>query len=537
MGDPHIIVEKELLRPEAYPEPTKKVDLIQTHISFIFITDKFVYKVKKPVDFGFLDFATLEKRKYHCEQELLLNRRLSPNVYLSVQPVTEDNGRLYIGGKGRIIDYAVKMEKLPMDKLMLKLLKENKLTPSMVVEVAKKIAEFHEQAETSAEIAKFGKVGLIKKNTDENFEQTKKYIGKTITEDQFNEIKKYTNAFYENKAAVFKERILENRIKDCHGDMHMEHICVTKPVIIFDCIEFNKRFRYSDTAADIAFLAMDLDFNKRHDLSEVLMEAYIKHSGDENVLKTLDFYKIYRAYVRGKVIGFMLGDGSVPEKDKELAAERAKKYFELAYSYIKKEPKASLSVSPACYKDAPVLIITCGLMGTGKSTIAKEIAELKKLAVFSSDVVRKDLAGISEKEHRYEDYSSGIYSKEFSEKTYQKMFELADEELSHSKSVLLDACFPKKWQRAKAKETALKNKSKFICLEFICPDDEIKKRLDNRYKTGEDASDGRWEIFYKQKNEFEKVDEISDNEHVVMNSVKQFKDIIKEIEEKFGKEV
>lgn len=530
MSDAHTAIEKELLRHEAYPEPTQKVTLVQTHISFVFITDKFVYKVKKPVDFGFLDFTTLEKRKYHCEQELLLNRRLSPDMYLSVQPVTEENGRLSINGKGKIIDYAVKMKKLPMDKLMFKLLKENKLTRPMLVEVAKKIAEFHRKAETSARITEFGKIQLIKKNTDENFEQTKGCIGKTITEKQFNAIKNYTNDFYKDKTFVFEERILEKRIKDCHGDMHMEHICITEPVIIFDCIEFNERFRYSDTAADVAFLAMDLDFNGRHDLSEALMEAYMKYSGDSNVLKMLDFYKIYRAYVRGKVIGFMLGDSSVSEKDKDAAAKRARKYFELAYSYIEKESK-----SPAHDKNSPVLIITCGLMGTGKSTIAKEVAKLKNLAVLSSDVVRKDLAGISAKEHKYEDYSNGIYSKDFSEKTYQKMFELAEEKLSCGESVLLDACFPKKEQRMKAKETALKHKAKFICLEFACTDDEIKKRLDTRYKTGKDTSDGRWEIFHKQKTEFERLDEILPDEHIMVNSEKQVKDIIKEMGEKLGK--
>lgn len=327
---------EDLLETEAYPEKTSRVEMIQTHISYVFLTDRFVYKVKKPVNFGFLDFTTLEKRKYYCDQELVLNRRLSPDVYLDVLPICEEKGRLGFWSNGEIRDYAVKMIRLPMEKLMKRLLQTGKLDEVMVSRVAKKIAVFHHAAENSPEIEKYGKISTIKFNTDENFLQTEKFIGKTISPIQFDTLKHYTNTFYEEKCDVITGRIKDKKIKDCHGDLHMEHILITDDDIkIFDCIEFNERFRYSDTAADIAFLAMDLDYHGRKDLAEKLMHHYIKQSGDMRVMDVLTFYKVYRAYVRGKVISFRLDDPAIPNEEKEKATLTAKNYFNLAYSYIR----------------------------------------------------------------------------------------------------------------------------------------------------------------------------------------------------------
>jgi hypothetical protein len=327
---------KDLLEPAAYPHDVKEVELVQTHISYVFLTDRYVYKIKKPVNFGFLDFTTLEKRKYYCEQELKLNRRLSPDVYIGVLPVVEKNGKASLKGNGKIIDYAVKMKRLPVDRLMKTLLQRGELTEKMLDRVAEKIAEFHSSAETSDEIKKYGEIETIKFNTDENFQQTERFINKTISQLQYDVLKNYTNKFYEEKRDVIVERIKNGRIRDCHGDLHMEHICITdEDIIIFDCIEFNERFRYSDTAADIAFLAMDLDFYGRRDISDRMMECYVKHSEDYGVMEMLDFYKVYRAYVRGKVISFKLDDVSIAESEKNEAINTARKYFKLAYSYVK----------------------------------------------------------------------------------------------------------------------------------------------------------------------------------------------------------
>lgn len=326
---------EDLLNPEAYPEKIQSVELVQTHISFVFLTERFVYKVKKPVNFGFLDFTTLEKRKYYCEQELILNRRLSPEVYIDVVSVVERKGRHWLWGEGKIVDYAVKMKRLPMERLMKNLLLNGELEEEMLDRVAEKIAKFHKNAERSPEIDRYGQIETIKFNTDENFQQTEKYIGKTITQKQFEELKEYTDNFYRTKAELINRRIKDGRIRDCHGDLHMEHICIMEDdIVIFDCIEFNERFRYSDTAADIAFLAMDLDYYGRRDYSDKLMEFYVEHSDDREVMEMLTFYKIYRAWVRGKVASFKLDDPSISEEEKKEATAIAKRYFELAYSYL-----------------------------------------------------------------------------------------------------------------------------------------------------------------------------------------------------------
>ncbi len=335
--DPRIA--QDLVRTEAFPEKTGPATLVQTHISFVFIADEHVYKVKKAVDFGFLDFSSLEKRKRFCDAEVSLNRRLSPHVYLEVVPVTESDGRLVFGGNGEPVEWAVRMRRIPMDRQMLKLIETGGIVEPDVRRVAETIARFHREEPVKPELAKYGSLETVKFNTDENFEQTVGYIDRTITREQYDTLKAYTDAFYREQVNLLARRVSGGFVKDCHGDLHLEHIILTDPVTVFDCIEFNERFRYSDTAADIAFLAMELDFRDHPELTKVLMEAYVTASGDPEVMDMLTFYKVYRAYVRGKVISFRLDDPNIPEDEKQKAIESASKYFGLAHSYVAEVPE------------------------------------------------------------------------------------------------------------------------------------------------------------------------------------------------------
>jgi aminoglycoside phosphotransferase family enzyme len=327
----------DLLRPEAYPEKTKEVTLAQTHISNVFICDNFVYKLKKSVDFGFLDFSTLDKRKFYCEKEVELNNRFSEGVYLGVYPVTLDNENHVIDGEGEAVEYAVKMKRLNPENLLKSKLKEGSITSQDIVRVADAVADFHKSSEAAKEISAYGKIEIIKFNTDENFEQTKEFIGKAISKAQHSSLKKWTNDFYKKHRKLFAQRIEEGKIKDCHGDLHMEHICLTDPIIIFDCIEFNERFRYSDTASDIAFLLMDLEYNEGWNEAQQLKDAYCANIGEKDIDHLINFYKVYRAYVRGKVTSFMLNDPNITAEKKKEAIEKAKRYFALAQSYIKED--------------------------------------------------------------------------------------------------------------------------------------------------------------------------------------------------------
>jgi len=329
-------LQKALLRPEIYPDLPREVKLIETHISLLFLTGNYVYKVKKPVDFGFLDFTSLEKRRYFCEQEVKLNRRLSPAIYLGVAEITRDRERISLDGEGVVEEYAVKMRQIPEKLLMDKLLERGRVTPKMMEAVSEKLVHFYSEAETNELIRSFARPERVKQDTDENFEQTEKYLGVTISKDVYEEIKRRTNEFFRVKERIFHQRIGSDRIRDCHGDLRLEHIFWGDEIAIFDCIEFNQRFRYTDVAADIAFLVMDLDYHGRKDLSEHLVRAYVEKSDDREVMNVLDFYKCYRAYVRGKVESFRLDDPNIPKEEKEKALQRARKYFELAWQYGKR---------------------------------------------------------------------------------------------------------------------------------------------------------------------------------------------------------
>jgi len=310
-------------------------------MSFILLTGEYVYKIKKPVNLGYLDYTTLEKRHFFCLQELELNRRLCPDAYLAVVPITMSlrgtkrrSNLVRIEGRGKTIEYAVKMKQLPQDRMMDVLLLRGQVTLEMVAKVAEKLVGFHQRAETNPEIAAFGRLDVIRHNCDENFAQTEKYIGLTIFRAKYERIKGYTDTFIEGNASLFEKRVKEGKIRDCHGDLHAAHVCFTDDICIYDCIEFNDRFRYSDVASELAFLAMDLDRYQQAGLSRHLVNIYVGLSHDEELRKLLNFYKCYRAYVRGKVESFKLDDPYIPEEEKARVLTAAQSYFELAESYV-----------------------------------------------------------------------------------------------------------------------------------------------------------------------------------------------------------
>ena len=327
-------INQSLLNPEAYPHNPRKIELVQTQMSFVFLTGDYVYKVKKPVDLGYLDYTTLEQRHFFCHQELELNRRLCPDAYLAVVPIVEEKGRLRIEGQGKAIEYAVKMKQLPHNRMMDVLLPQGQVTQEMVARVAERLVSFHQKTETNQKIAAFGKLDVIRQNTDENFAQTEKYIGISIAPAEYSRIKNYTDDFIQSNASLLDKRIREGRVRDCHGDLHAAHICFIDGICIYDCIEFNERFRYSDVASEIAFLAMDLDRYQWPDLSKHLVNTYVELSHDEELVKLLNFYKCYRAYVRGKVESFELDDPYIPEEEKAKVLTDAQGYFQLAASYV-----------------------------------------------------------------------------------------------------------------------------------------------------------------------------------------------------------
>jgi uncharacterized protein len=325
----------DLSKPDNLPDETARVSVVQTHISFVFIADDFVYKVKKPVNLGFLDFSTLKKRRYYCQQEIILNRRLSEGVYIDVLPIRRTRNTYIMGeGKGRVVEYAVKMRRLPDEMLMKSLFIKGKLKDEHLKKVAMVLSDFHSTARYSNEISNYGKPELLRVNTDENFAQTEKYIGRTIKKNDFSSILSWTENYYKSNTGLFLDRIKQKKIRDCHGDLHMEHVYLTEGSPIIDCIEFNDRFRYTDIICDISFLLMDLEYHGAYEFSKKLWQFYNESGIESGIESLVTFYKVYRAYVRGKVNSFQLDDDHIDEEKKGEATELSKKYFELARSYI-----------------------------------------------------------------------------------------------------------------------------------------------------------------------------------------------------------
>ncbi|MFQ5736360.1 MAG: AAA family ATPase [Thermodesulfobacteriota bacterium] len=480
-----------LLDPASYPAAARgPVELIQTHVSYILLTPEFVYKIKKPVDFGFLDFTTLEKRLRYCEEEVRLNRRLAPGVYLGVVRVTEEGGRFRMEGEAQTVEYAVKMRRIPAESLLEHRLAEGTANAETIERVARVIAAFHARAQDGERVAAFGSPEAIRRNTEENFAQTGPFVGRTISRRLFAAIKAYTEGFMRVHEGLFLKRMREGFIRDCHGDLHSEHISVNGRVEVFDCIEFNERFRLSDVVADAAFLSMDLDHHNRHDLTLAFERAYFNASGDKEGVSLLDFYKCYRAYVRGKVEGFKSAEPEVGEREKRRSEMDARRHFHLSGLY-------------ASGGWRPEAVVVRGLPGTGKSTVARALADRTGLVHLSTDRIRKELAGIPPEEHRQERFGEGIYSAGFTEKVYRELLDRAEALMREGRSVILDATFSKARFIEAALVSARNSGAAFHVIECEAGDEVVRERLVKR-RAEVTVSDAGVEVYRRQKEGYER---------------------------------
>jgi hypothetical protein len=541
-----------LLSPSVYPDHTTKVELIQTHISYVLLTDSYAYKIKKPVDFGFLDFTTLDKRRHFCFEELRLNRRLAPGLYLGVVEIRERDGAYYIdetndtngNDPSAVVEYAVKMKRIPEGATLEEKIENESVTPELIRSVGARIARFHsgDGAETSERISAFGAPEAIKENTDENFSQTESFVNDgIITEQTYNFVRDYTAAFLAEHDDLFRARVAGDFIRDCHGDIHAEHIILSdslssgdssdtdkvevdkidaekieSEVEIFDCIEFSERFRFGDTVSETAFLSMDLDFRGRPDLAAILEESYFSATEDStetsaqtsarNSAKTsdgralLNFYKTYRAYIRGKVEGFKYNEPEVADTERAEAIFNARHHFHLAARY------AGNCAGSDCAR--PMLIVVCGLSGTGKSTVALKLARLLGAELIRSDRVRKSLAGLDVSAHSYAADSEGIYSADFTERTYEEMTRRATEVLAAGRSCILDATYSSR-AHIEAARKAANEASGFYIIECTLPQEvaieRIEKRAEKERVSEDVASDATVETYMKQKERFENI--------------------------------
>ncbi|HEY7357660.1 MAG TPA: AAA family ATPase [Ktedonobacterales bacterium] len=519
---------RELTRPEAFPVAVAApVPVIQTHASAVLLAGDYAYKLKKPKDFGFFDYSTPALRRHFCQEEVRLNARLAPDVYLGIAPVLRaTRGHVGFGlmlppeqapepgaaFQGRtVIDYAVVMKRLPDEATLAALICSGTATPQLVAEVAERVAAFHASVPTNEHISAFGAPPVISGNWEENFAQTLPYVGRALDAATYDQIASAVRRWLHERQRLFEERRRAGRIRDCHGDLRLQHVYVLGQdadarhrLAVIDCIEFNERFRYGDVAGEVAFLTMELDAAGRPDLARAFVQAYTRSSGDETLRELLSFYACYRAYVRSKVAAFQLDEPEVPTAQREVARQQARALFTLTAHY-------------AAGLQPPTLLLVGGVMGTGKSTLANALQRETGWALCSSDATRKRLAGLELAQPQADQFEQGLYSQNWTARTYHALLDEARAALAGGRSVLLDASFARRADRQAAAQVAAACGARSIFVECACPPEIALQRLARRWaaraaaglQAGVEASlasDGRPDLYERQRARWEAFD-------------------------------
>ncbi len=514
------MLRDDLLLPGAFPDlAPSSVERVETHISWVFLLDRDVFKVKKPVELGFLDFTSIERRKAACEAEVALNGRLAPEVYLGIVPVRlGTDGRCRIGGAGELVDWAVHMRRLPGDRRGDALLARGALSREHLRLVAERMARFHASARSDAETARFGLPAAIRGNVEENFRQTESSLGRYLGAPQARELLAFQRAFIEGHAELLQRRASEGRVRDGHGDLRLDQLYVLDgpagigldarsggAVTILDCIEFNDRFRFADVCADIAFLSMDLAAHRRVDLAESFLAAYARASNDFDLYALADFYESYRAYVRGKIAAIQAQDAGIAAAERRRADDWARRYFLLALS----ADRSSLL--------RPVVVAVGGIIASGKSTIAEKIGAELSAPVLDADRTRKAMLGVAPTSPVHETAWHGAYDPSFTEQVYDEVLRRAGVVLASGRPVVLDASFRSAAMRRAARELARTHGVPFRFVECRASSEVCRERLAERARR-ESVSDGRLAVFDAFRRSFEPVSEADEGEVVVLDT-------------------
>lgn len=484
-----------MCRPEFYDHPVSgSIEVLQTHISFVILTGEFAYKVKKAVNFGFLDFSSLEKRHYFCGEEIRLNRRLAPDLYLNVVAITA-KGIVHTDlspdqsqdqQQGQIVEYAVKMRQFDQQQLGLNLFDRGEFLPEYAQALGKQLAEFHQQALTSPYITEFGTASALQAVANDNYHHTLKYVGIAQTPSQLQETQAYTDRVFKEKAELWLDRLAQGKIKECHGDIHLQNICFfNQKIQIFDCIEFNEPFRNTDTLYDAAFLVMDLEFRGRPDLANIFLNSYLECSNDYSGIELLALFCSMRAYIRAKVTSFLLDDPSIPASKRQSAQELASQYYQLAWQYT--QPTQGQ------------IWMMCGLSGSGKSTRARQLAPLHKAIVIRSDAIRKHLAGIDLLSRG----DQSIYSPVMTQAVYGQLQTLGISLAQAGYTVILDAKYDRLEWRTPLITTAQSLGIPIQIIYCTAPHPVLAQRLIDRATANQDIADATVDLLAEQEKNFD----------------------------------
>jgi len=494
------------------------VELVETHASWVFLGENRVWKVKKPVDFGFLNFTTPERRRAACDAEVALNSRLAPETYRGVVPVTRDaTGHHQVGGTGEVVDYAVEMARLDDDQRADILLERGKLSREHVESLAQALAAFHSRMPTDERIAAFGSPDKILTNVRENFSQTENTLLEYLDPEQARELEARQVRFVEEHRELFISRMIGGRVRDGHGDLRLEHVYLQPEPTIIDCIEFNERFRYGDVCSDVAFLSMDLARAGRVDLGEHLLLTYASAADDFELYRLVDFYEGYRAFVRGKVASLLVDDAHASVETRNRARQLARRHYLLALA----AGRAAVA--------KPVMLAVGGVIGSGKSTVAAGLSAALSAPIVATDRTRKHWLGVAPTTLVSEAAWSGAYSPEVSERIYAEVLRRAACVLGSGRPVIVDGSFRTRAQRGQARLLARELGVPFFFVECRATPEECRARLRHRAEQA-NVSDARVGLFNEFARHFEPVDELRPFEHIVADTSQALPETLREVE-------
>jgi aminoglycoside phosphotransferase family enzyme/predicted kinase len=475
---------RSLHDPDCYDHAAGPVRVIETHISYVLLTGEFAYKIKKPLDLGFLDFSSLDKRLHACREEVRLNRRLAPNIYIGVVPITGTPAAPRINGNGEAFEYAVKMRQFPSDATLDRLDAEGGMTAQHVESIAATLARFHlESCDRADEDSPWGSPDAVWQPVAQNFAQIAPHLDSPADRAQLDALQRWSESEHARLAPLMAARKRDGFVRECHGDLHLGNLAwVDGRLLVFDCIEFNPALSWIDIQCEIAFLYMDLLQHGHADWAWLFINLWLEETGDYAGLELLRYYAVYRAMVRAKVAAIRMAQVEGPGREAVLKDVRA-----LLGLAIKLTDSMRVTLS-----------ITHGLSGSGKTTVTRTLMQNPGAIRLRSDIERKRMAGLGALAKSGSEVGKKLYSGDATRQTYQRLADLAGCLLDGNWPVIVDATFIARWQRDLLRDVAHAHKLEIRILDFPVPVDTLKARILQRARSGTDASEADLAVLQHQ---------------------------------------
>jgi uncharacterized protein len=465
-----------LLKPECYAHPVQRIRLVETHISFVLLTGQYAYKIKKALDLGFLDFSDLQKRRFYCHEELRLNRRLAPTLYLDVVPVTGAVSTPRMGGPGEALEYALRMREFPEEAHFERMDARGELGPDHLDALAETVAQFHAHCAIAPSDSPWGEPEAVAQATAQNFSQIAALLVGQDQRARLERLQTWTSGQHGRLTEHFRARKRQGFVRECHGDLHLGNLAwyEGRP-LVFDCIEFNPNLRWIDVVSEIAFLHMDLIKRGHPAWARRFLNRYLEFTGDYAGLAGLAYYAVYRALVRAKVSFIRSSQADIGPQGKARGKQEGKAFLDLAQRLAQ--------------PGKPMLLIAHGLSGSGKTYHTERVLEFMDVIRLRSDVERKRLFGLTLEAKTGAHIGGGIYGAEVTRKVYQHLRVLARELLTAGLSVIVDGTFIARWQRDLFRSLANELALPLRILDFSAPESILRQRIKDRHLAGRDASE------------------------------------------------